>query len=80
MHNEKKKEIWPSPMTKPPIPTENSKTKGQHTQTPPKINIWKASDNTTGRTDLGNDICHPTRGIYRFTGTHIRTPQTEYLS
>ena len=23
-------------MTKPPIPTENSKTKGQHTQTPQK--------------------------------------------
>ena len=28
---EKKKEIWPSPMTKPPIPTENSKTKVKHT-------------------------------------------------
>ena len=28
---EKKKEIWSSPMTKPPIPTENSKTKWQHT-------------------------------------------------
>ena len=27
----KKKEIWLGPMTKPPIPTENSKTKGQHT-------------------------------------------------
>ena len=26
-------------MTKPPIPTENSKTKGQHTQTPPKTSI-----------------------------------------
>ena len=35
----KKKEILPSPMTKPPIPTENSKTKGQHTQTPPKTAI-----------------------------------------
>ena len=31
LQEEKKKEIWPSPMTKPPIPTENSKTKGQHT-------------------------------------------------
>ena len=30
-YQEKKKEILPSPMTKPPIPTENSKTKGQHT-------------------------------------------------
>ena len=25
-----------------------------------------------------NEICHPTRGIYRFTGTHIRTTQTEF--
>ena len=29
-YEEKKREIWPSPMTKPPISTENSKTKGQH--------------------------------------------------
>ena len=29
-HKEKKKEIWLSPVTKSPIPTENSKTKGQH--------------------------------------------------
>ena len=39
--DEKKKEIWPSPMTKPPIPTENSKTKGQHT------NATKNFDYTT---------------------------------
>ena len=38
---EKKKEIWPSPMTKPPITTENSKTKGQHT------NATKNFDYTT---------------------------------
>ena len=31
LYKEKKKEIWLSPMTKPPIPTENSKTKRQHT-------------------------------------------------
>ena len=36
-----KEEIWPSPMTKPPIPTENSKTKGQHT------NATKNFDYTT---------------------------------
>ena len=35
-------------MTKPPIPTENSKTKGQHTQTPPKTSITQRL-----RTDLG---------------------------
>ena len=34
-------------MTKPPIPTENSKTKGQHTQTPQKTSITQRL-----RTDL----------------------------
>ena len=38
---EKKKEIWLSPMTKVTIQTENSKTKGQHT------NATKNFDNTT---------------------------------
>ena len=48
-YDEKKKEIWPSPMTKPPIPTENSK--GQHTQTPPKTSITQRL-----RTDLGRPV------------------------
>ena len=39
--DEKKKEIWLSPMTKSPIPTEKSKTKGQHT------NATKNFDYTT---------------------------------
>ena len=38
-------------MTKPPIPTENSKTKGQHTQTPPKTSITQRL-----RTDLGRSV------------------------
>ena len=38
-------------MTKPPIPTENSKTKGQHTQTPPKSSIIQRL-----RTDLGRSV------------------------
>ena len=38
-------------MTNPPIPTENSKTKGQHTQTPPKISITQRL-----RTDLGRSV------------------------
>ena len=38
-------------MTKPPIPTENSKTKGQHTQTPPKTSIAQRL-----RTDLGRSV------------------------
>ena len=36
---------------KPPIPTENSKTKGQHTQTPPKTLITQRL-----RTDLGRSV------------------------
>ena len=38
-------------MTKPPIPTENSKTKGQYTQTPPKTSITQRL-----RTDLGRPV------------------------
>ena len=38
-------------MTKPPIPTENSKTKGQHAQTPPKTSITQRL-----RTDLGRSV------------------------
>ena len=44
---EKKKEIWLSPMTKPPIPTENSKTKGQRHQKQITQRL---------RTDLGRSI------------------------
>ena len=44
-------------MTKPPIPTENSKTKGQHTQTPPKTSITQRL-----RTDLGRSV-----GAVRYT-------------
>ena len=54
---EKKKEIRPSPMTKPPMPTENSKTKGQHT------NATKTSITQRLRTDLGRSVgvtSHPT--------------------
>ena len=50
-NEEKKKEIWPSHMTKTPIPTENSKTKGQHTQRPPKTSITQQL-----RTDLGRSV------------------------
>ena len=40
-YEEKKKEIWLSPMTKNPLTTENSKTEGQHK------NATKNSDYTT---------------------------------
>ena len=44
---EEKKEIWLSPMTKAPIPTENKKkTQSDNTKTPPKTSItqWLQTD------------------------------------
>ena len=58
----KKKEIWPSPMTKPPIPTENSKNKGQHTHTPPKSSITQQL-----RTDLGRSVGVTSINVQRMT-------------
>ena len=40
----KKKEIWLSPMTKPPIPTENLKTKGQHTHATKNFDFTTIAD------------------------------------
>ena len=54
---EKKKEIWPSPMTKPPIQQKIRKPK-DNTQTPPKTSITQRL-----RTDLGRSVgvtSHPT--------------------
>ena len=56
-------------MTNPPIPTKNSKTKGQHTQTPPKTSITQRL-----RTDLGLSVgvtSNPT-GVVKVT-THFHT-------
>ena len=47
---EEKKEIWLSTMTKKPIPTENSKTKGLHK------NATKTSITQRLRTDLGRSV------------------------
>ena len=44
-------------MTKPPIPTENSKTKGQHTQTPPKIPITQRLRTDTYQYVSNNALC-----------------------
>ena len=53
---EKKEEIWLSPITKAPTPTEKSKKKRDNTKTPPKTSITQRL-----RTDFswGNDS-HPT--------------------
>ena len=49
LYKEKKKEIWPSPMPKPPIPTENSKTKGQRTNATKNFDYTTIADRLVGR-------------------------------
>ena len=49
-------------MTKPPIPTENSKNKGQHTHTPPKSSITQQL-----RTDLGRSVGVTSINVQRMT-------------
>ena len=57
-------------MTKTPIPTENSKTKGQHTQTPPKSSITQQLRTDLGRsvgvTSNPNGVVKPVYGIPTF--------------
>ena len=43
----REKEIWLSPMTKTPTPTENSKTKGQHKNATKKIDYTTIVDRLT---------------------------------
>ena len=54
-------------MTKPPIPTENSKSKGQHTQTPPKTSItqrlWTDLGRSVGVTSNPTVVVKPVYGI-----------------
>ena len=67
-------------MTKPPIPTENSKTKGQHTQTLPKTSIAQRL-----RTDLGRSVgvtSNPTgvvKPVYVYKGQHICEESSLYV-
>ena len=48
---DKKEEIWLSPMTKAPTPTEKSKKQRDNTKTPPKTSITQRL-----RTDLGRSV------------------------
>ena len=54
----KKKEIWLSHMTKPPIPTENSKTKGQLTNATKNFDYTTIADRL--RTVSWSNNSHPT--------------------
>ena len=65
-HTEKKnKDIWPSPMTKNPMPLENKKVERQNKD------ATKNSDYTTTvhrlRTVNWSDYCHLTGGVNQFT-------------
>ena len=50
-YEDKKEEIWPSPITKAPIPTEISKGQNDHTNNATKSSIKKRL-----RTDLGRSV------------------------
>ena len=52
------KEIWLSPMTKTPIPTENSKTKGQHKNATKNFEYTTIADRL--RTVSWSNDSHPT--------------------
>ena len=51
MQSEKKEEIWLSPVTKTPAPTEQSKKQRDNIKTPPKTLITQLL-----RTDLGRSV------------------------
>ena len=57
----RKKEIWLSPKTKPPIPTENSKTNGQHKNATENIDCTMIADRL--RTVSLSNNSHPTGAV-----------------
>ena len=65
IHNKwKKEEIWLSPMTKAPTPTEKSKKQRENTKTPPKTSITQRL-----QTDLGVTTATQLVWLNRFTGS-----------
>ena len=64
---EKKREIWFSPMTKNPMPTENSKTKGHAKNATKNFDYTTIADRL--RTVSWSNNSHPTGILNRFTGT-----------
>ena len=71
---EKKKEIWLSPMTKPPIPTENLKIKGQHTNATKNFDYTTIADRL--KTVSWSNDSHPTgvvKPVYRIPTVPLTT-------
>ena len=64
----KEKEIWLSPMTKAPTPTEQSKKQRDNTQTPPKTSITQRL-RTDLRRSVGVTIATKLVWLNRFTGS-----------
>ena len=71
-HKEKKKEIWLSPISETPIPTENSKTKGQHKTATKNFDYTTIVDRL--RTVSWSVNSHPTCVVRPgFKGTNLPT-------
>ena len=68
LQKEKKKEIWLSPMTKAPKPTEKSKKQVDNTKTPPKTSITQRLRTDLGRS-VGVTIATQLVWLNRFTGS-----------
>ena len=64
----KKKEIWLSPMTKAPTPTEKSNLISDNTKTPPKTSIAQRLRTDFGRS-VGVKIATQLVWLNRFTGS-----------
>ena len=64
---EKKEEIWLSPMTQAPTPTEKSKKQRDNTKTPPKNFDYTTITDRLSTVSWGNDSTQPV-WLNRFTG------------
>ena len=60
--HKKKEEIWLSPMTKAPTPTEKSKKQLDNTKTPPKTSIYTTIADRLRTVSCSNDS-HPTGAV-----------------
>ena len=67
-HEVKKEEIWLSPMTKAPTPTEKSKKQRDNTKSPPKTSITQRLRTDLGRS-VGVTIATQLVWLNRFTGS-----------
>ena len=73
-YEDKKEEIWPSPMTKAPIPTEMSKGQSDNTNNATKkFDLTAIADRL--RTVSWSNYSHSTGLVNRFTGPPSHSPQ-----